>query len=335
MTSEHDQLDDLLDRCGGRIQAIYDSCAENAPNFGVSQEMFEGSLRQSVRRFLFRDGDRLPEFGEVEDFIESIFAEELFLALGCAAGNERAWWEFDHQHRAYLERISRHLASTDLSAQEVVDMVYVELYGTRVVDGERMSKFATYSGKGSIRGWLRTVIWHALVDMHRASHDEVSLEGMTEKVGEGYTHSTFANTDLGGEDSMLDELSETRYRDETLKAMRNAFGNLADHEKLLLLYYHAEDLKLREIARLAEEPESPLRHWFQRRSAARKKDPGARIHESTIMRWLDKTYKMVLESFCRELKESGLQEKEIDVCIELASKDLGGPDLYQNLASNG
>ena len=53
------------------------------------------------------------------------------------------------------------------------------------------------------------------------------------------------------------------------------------------------------------------------------------------MRWLDKTYKMVLEAFCGELKKSGLKEAEIDVCIDLASKDLGGGDLYRNLASNG
>jgi len=45
-----------------------------------------------------------------------------------------------------------------------------------VVDGERISKFSTYSGRGSIRGWLRTVIWHSLVDLHRAGHDEVSLD---------------------------------------------------------------------------------------------------------------------------------------------------------------
>ena len=87
-----------------------------------------------------------------------------------------------------------------LMREEVVDTVYVELYGTRVVDGERVSKFATYSGRGSLRGWLRTVIWHSLVDLHRASHDEVSLDEMTENVGEGHAHSNFAETDLGGED---------------------------------------------------------------------------------------------------------------------------------------
>ncbi len=335
MSPENDQIEQLLNECSGQMRGIYDSCVENAPNFGVTFDTFSSSLRQSVLKFLYREGWDLPLKADVRDFLDSILADDLFLALACAAGNERAWWEFDHQHRAYLERISRHLASTDLTAQEVVDMVYVELYGTRVVEGERVSKFGTYSGKGSIRGWLRTVIWHALVDMHRASHDEVSLDGMTEAVGEGYTHSTFADTDLGGEDRMMEKLAHQRYKKATLEAIRSAFSGLGDHEKLLLLFYHAEDLKLREIARLAESPDSPLREWFQRRSAARKKDPTAKIHESTIMRWLDKTYKLVLENFCVELNRShGFKDEEIDICIELATKDLADPDLYRNLASN-
>jgi RNA polymerase sigma-70 factor len=335
MSFENTNLANLLDDCTGQMRRIYDACVANAPNFGVTFDSFSESLRRSVGKFLYREESVLPSKADIEAFLDTVLADDLFMAIACAAGNERAWWEFDQQHRAYLERISRHLASTDLSAQEVVDMVYVELYGTRVVEGERMSKFATYSGKGSIRGWLRTVVWHALVDMHRASHDEVSLDGMTEAVGEGYTHSTFAETDLGGEDQMMDHLSRERYKKATLESIRAAFSGLDDHEKLLLLYYHAEDLKLREIARLAESPDSPLRNWFQRRSAARKEDPSTRIHESTIMRWLDKTYRIVQDSFCRELGTShGMREEEIEICIELATKDLADPDLYRNLASN-
>ena len=114
------------------------------------------------------------------------------MALACAKGNERGWWEFDQQHRSYMERVARHLAKTDVDAQEVIDQVYVELYGTKVVDGERQSKFSTYSGRGSLRGWLRTVIWHSIVDLHRAGHDEVSLDEMTETIGEGAAHAGFA-----------------------------------------------------------------------------------------------------------------------------------------------
>ena len=84
-----------------------------------------------------------------------------------------------------------------------------------------------------------------------------------------------------------------------------------------------------------EEPTSPLRNWFQRKSASRDKNPKSRIHESTIMRWLEKTYKKVLKTFGAELSEKhGMKEDEIDICMELATQDLANPDLYKNLAAN-
>jgi RNA polymerase sigma-70 factor len=335
MSPEVEQEERLLKECESVMQELYAECLQNAPNFGVQEECFKASLRKSVHKYLINPSDAFPTFKEAEQFLRSIQVSDLFMALGCANGSERAWWEFDQHHRTYLERVARHLASSDLNAQEVVDVVYVELYGTRVVDGERVSKFATYSGKGSIRGWLRTVIWHSLVDLHRASHDEVSLDEMTENVGEGHAHSNFLNAELGGEHEMIDHLARERYRRATVAAIEKAFTSLDDHEKLLLLYYHVENLKLREIARLVEVPTSPLREWFQRKSRAREKNPRSRIHESTIMRWLEKTYKKVLDTFCDELdNKHKLEEKEIDICMELATQDLANPNLYRNLATN-
>jgi DNA-directed RNA polymerase specialized sigma24 family protein len=174
------------------IDLIYARCHENAPNFGVTLDCFKDSVSRTIFKYLGSDGQ--PDAGDVDSLLAQIQADDLFLALACANGNERAWWEFDQAHRSYLERVARHLAKTEVDAQEVIDQVYVELYGTKIVDGERVSKFSTYSGRGSLRGWLRTVIWHSLVDLHRASHDEVSLDEMTENVGEGMAHASFAET---------------------------------------------------------------------------------------------------------------------------------------------
>ena len=332
MSPETIQHEDLLTACESVINEIFARCAENAPNFGVRDACFKDSLKKTIQKYLSTIASETPSIKEIIDFLQHIQADDLFLAMACANGNERAWWEFDQQHRAYLERVARHLARTEIDAQEVVDTVYVELYGTRVVDGERVSKFATYSGRGSLRGWLRTVIWHSLVDLHRASHDEVSLDEMTETVGESYTHASFANTKLGGEDEMIEQIAKDRYRKATLTAIENAFASLDNHEKLLLLYYHVEDLKLREIARMVENSASPLRDWFQRKSANRESNPDSRIHESTIMRWLEKSYAKVLKLFRTELRLlHNLSEEEIEICLELATQDLASPNLYRNL----
>lgn len=332
MSPEADIKDDLVRQCEVVIDEMFARCTAAAPNFGVTKESFKASLQKTLRRFLSTASPEIPKLEELKDFLQQIQADDLFMTIACAGGNERAWWEFDQQHRSYLERVARHLAKTEIDAQEVVDTVYVELYGTRVVEGERVSKFSTYSGRGSLRGWLRTVIWHSLVDLHRASHDEVSLDEMTETVGEGVAHSNFAEAPRGGEDEMIEYLAKERYRKATLAAIENAFSTLDDHEKLLLLYYHVENLRLREIARLVENEASPLRGWFQRKSANRDKDPSSRIHESTIMRWLEKCYAKVLQIFRAELQaKHNLQPEEIEICLSLATQDLANVNVYRNL----
>ena len=324
----------LLPQTENAIDALYQQCVSNAPNFGVDADSFKASVRKSVGKFVSA-AEGAPTSEEIDAFLSQLQADDLFLTLACANGNERAWWEFDQAHRGYMERVARHLAKTDVDATDIVDTVYEQLYGTRIVDGERVSKFATYSGRGSLRGWLRTVIWHSLVDLHRASHDDVSLDEMVENVGEGATHKAFA--EIPSEDAeaeVVDQITRNRYRSATSGSLETAFASLADHEKLLLLYYHAENMKLREIARLVENEDSPLRGWFQRRSQSREKNPRGRIHESTIMRWLEKSYALILDRFREELvKTHGLQPQEVDICMELATRDISGNSLFRNLST--
>ena len=116
---------------------------------------------------------------------------------------------------------------------------------------------------------------------------------------------------------MLTGVVRERYRTATVAALDQALATLDDHETLLLLYYHVEGLKLREIARIVEEPKSPIRRWFQRRSSRR-----SRVHESTVMRWLDKVYRKVSDRFHAELaSKHGLKPEEIEICRAIAAED--------------
>jgi hypothetical protein len=131
---------------------------------------------------------------------------------------------------------------------------------------------------------------------------------------------------------MVQDIARDRYRHATVSAINAAFSSLEEHEKLLLLYYHVEQLKLREIARLVESESSVLRGWFQRKIQSREKNPGGRIHESTIMRWLDKSYAKVLQQFKTELNSAhGLSSEEIEICLELATQDLTSGGLFRSL----
>jgi RNA polymerase sigma-70 factor len=327
------KLEDVLQDCVPEMDALYARVYEAAPNYGVSQEDWRTALRGAVEKYLVdQQNGNSPSASEVRDFLNELQTQDLYLAMACARGNEHAWWEFDQSYRRYIERIARHLASVELDAEEVIDSVYVELYGTRIVEDTRLSKFATYTGRGSLRGWLRTVVWHAVIDLHRARHDEVSIDDWSESGGETQDRPGWRAEARGGESAMVDRIARERYRTATVSALDTSLATLDDHEKLLLLYYHVEGLKLREIARLVEEPQSPLRRWFQRQSKRRNLAPESRVHESTIMRWLEKVYGKVLARFREELEEKGgLSSEEIDICIGMATEDLATEDVRRHL----
>lgn len=327
------KLEGAIAECAAEIDALYARCAEVAPNYGITTETFHASIRTAIDKYLVdQQNGNAPTPDQIRQFINELQVNDLYLALACARGNENAWWEFDQSYRRYIERIARHLAKAETDAEEVIDSVYVELYGTRVVDDVRQSKFATYTGRGTLRGWLRTVVWHAVIDLHRARHDEVSIDDWSESGGEVHDRPGWRAEARGGESAMVDRITRERYRAATVAALDTSLATLDDHEKLLLLYYHVEGLKLREIARLVEEPRSPLRRWFQRQSKRRVNVPESRVHESTVMRWLEKVYGKVLESFRSELREkSELSENEIELCVEMATEDLAPEDVRRHL----
>lgn len=327
------QFELALSECAADISSLYARCTEAAPNYGLALEDFRAALRMAVDKYLFDHTNGIaPDAEQVRQFLGELQVTDLYLALACARGNEHAWWDFDQGYRRYIERIARHLASIETDAEEVIDSVYVELYGTRVVSDVRQSKFATYSGRGTLKGWLRTVVWHAVIDMHRARHDEISIDDWSESGGETHDRPGWRAEALGGEGAMLDRIARERFQAATVAALDASFATLDDHEKLLLLYYHVENLKLREIARLVEEPASPLRRWFQRQSKRRVNVPESRVHESTVMRWLEKVYGKILDRFRTQLVEKdGLTPAEIEMCVEMATQDLATEDVRRHL----
>lgn len=305
-----------LGSCADQLIESHAECGRHYPDFEVPFTDFRNAIGGAAAKYLGGLGEKkaTPTVAELTRFIGDLKVLDLYLGLACMRGDEHAWWEFDRQHRSFIERWTRHLVRGDADADEVIDAVYVELFGTKVVAGERQSKFRTYTGRGSLRGWLRTIILHAAVDLHRAPKVEIPMEDWSES-GDEFTGRNVSSAEA--EDSMLTSVVRERYRTATVAALDQALATLDDHETLLLLYYHVEGLKLREIARIVEEPRSPIRRWFQRRSSKR-----SRVHESTVMRWLDKVYQKVSDRFHAELAgKHGLKPEEIEICKAIAAED--------------
>ncbi|GAC1446826.1 MAG: hypothetical protein NVSMB56_09200 [Pyrinomonadaceae bacterium] len=328
-------LEETFRACADDIVVMYERCCAHAPDFKVTREQFMAAIETAARKYLascFNTNSHVKHklriagpCEELQKFLNALQADDLFLALACAQGCETAWRQFDTEQRGYIWSTARHLSGSASRAEEIVGFVYAELYGTRVINGVRQSKFVSYSGRGTLRGWLRAVIWHSIVDMHRASHDEVSLEDWSEAGGESDERPGkrgVSATGASDEHRMMDELAEARYRAAVEAALATAFGALSDHEKLLLMMYHIENIKLREIARCVEDVHSPLRDWFQRQPKWRANGGAStpRVHESTVLRWLGKVYERVRENFCVELtKRYGMGAEEVNECLKLAA----------------
>jgi len=312
--------DSIVNACADHVDAIYAQCASAHPDFGIASADFRAAITAAVAKYgeCFGSTSRTPSLRKARQFISELQSADLYLALACARGNESAWWEFDRRYRSFVERLARHLLTTRADADEVIDHIYAELFGTKIVNGVRQSKFRTYTGRGTLQGWLRAVVSHAVIDFFRRRQDEVSLDKLEESGEESkMRHSRLAHAHRA-EESMLAHLVRERYRTVTTSALDHALQSLDDHEKLLLLYYHVDGLKLREIARIVQEPLSPIRKWFQRRARS------GRVHESTVMRWLEKAYEKVSEAFVVELAtKHGLTAEEIEICMSLATDDLG------------
>ena len=310
------------------LDEIYERCAAEYQGFDLPREDFKDAVVKAVDKYLVgfaKDGE-MPTAEAIRQFTSELQDQDLFLTLACKRGCEQAWWHFDKTYRSFIERLARQVVGRGMDANEVIDSVYVELYGTKTVNGVRQSKFRTYTGRGTLRGWLRTVISNTAVDLYRGRQNEIPLEEwsksgdeMPERDWQTKTHGATQGT----ETLMVENVARNRYRSMTVAALDQSLATLDAHETLLLLYYHVEGLKLREIAKIADAPSSSIRRWFQRRSN-RQGNTTARVHESTVMRWLEKVYKKVSEGFRAELKNNhGLNPAEIEICLEIAAEDFG------------
>ncbi len=118
---------------------------------------------------------------EIRTFFLSLRVDELALARACAAGDNTAWEIFLTRYREKLYLSALRIAREDSAAHELADTLYADLYGTSTREGQRVSKLASYTGRGSLEGWLRTVLAQEYVNRYRKTKRLVSLDEESEE----------------------------------------------------------------------------------------------------------------------------------------------------------
>src|SRR5258708_26626592 len=155
------------------LRALFEK--SGGERYGLTLECFRAVLEQVACKYIpgAANEQKLQFWGELK-------LEELALARACAAGHDPAWQAFLIRFREKLYDIARGITKEDSSARDLADSLYADLYGTSEREGRRVSRLNFYMGRGSLEGWLRTVLAQEFVNRYRKQKRLVSLEEQAE-----------------------------------------------------------------------------------------------------------------------------------------------------------
>jgi RNA polymerase sigma-70 factor (ECF subfamily) len=100
----------------------------------------------------------------------------LALAYACALGREVAWQRFLILYRTPLTEAAIAITGSATLGHDLADSLHSQLFGLTEREGQRRSPLESYSGRGSLLGWLRTTLAQRHVDHYRLSRRESPLE---------------------------------------------------------------------------------------------------------------------------------------------------------------
>jgi len=179
-------------------------------------------------------------------FLRSLHLQDLALAHGCARGKEAAWERFVDRFRAPLREAAIAITRSTSDGEDLADSLFSELFGLTERDGRRWSPFTTYSGRGSLMGWLRATLAQRQVDRHRSSRRETELAG----------------------DEIAASASAPEPEPETLahlgRALSGTLRTLAPEDRFLLTAYFLDGRTLLDLARVLRVHEATISRRIRR-----------------------------------------------------------------------
>jgi RNA polymerase sigma-70 factor (ECF subfamily) len=267
----------LLSQPGDTAIAVELYTRSGAAAYGMSAEQF-ASLLEAIQRKYAPNASA----AEKADFCAALRLEELALARACAAGNERAWEDFISRYRQKLHGMALHITRDGAHAAELADSLFADLYGVGARNGARNSKLVFYTGRGSLEGWLRTVMSQEFVNRYRKQKRAVSLEEQTEE----------------GAQFVAKEPEPACTFDQRLEtATDQALAELSSEDRYTLASYYLDGRTLAEIARALG------------------------LHESSVSRRLDRLSTGLRKRILAGLREQGMSHAQATEALEADVRD--------------
>ena len=218
-------------------------------------------------------------------FFATLKMTDLVLARACAGGSERAWERFIDLYRQPLLRAGMAITSNESLGRELADGLYAELYGLTEREGERRSPLDSYSGRGSLIGWLRTTLAQRHIDRHRRTHREQPLDESND------CPAPFVEVQTQPDVKTLPLLAA---------AVAEALEQEGPEERFVLASYYLDGRRLHEIAAVLG------------------------VHEATVSRKLQRVARSVRKQILRGLERRGMNHSQAEETLTIDPRDLTG-----------
>jgi RNA polymerase sigma-70 factor (ECF subfamily) len=229
--------------------------------------------------------ERLPPDLAPDEALEGLHIADLYLACGCARADRRALEGFEHEYAAEIARGLTSLAGDAIRGDDFKQEVRHKLFLGRAPAGP---KIAEYSGRGSLRRWVRITARRTYIDLMRSRQREPEL--------------------LPGDDIVQERAGELdpelayvkgRYRDEFRTAFTAALGTLTTRQRNILRHHFVHRLRFDEIAGIY------------------------RVHRATVARWIADAREQLLVRTRAALRDQlAVEGEEFESIMRLIQTDM-------------
>jgi RNA polymerase sigma-70 factor (ECF subfamily) len=236
------KIEQLVKQGAGRLIAR----AADSRSLGV--DALAPRVAAAVEKYLLRDNPNTAA-AEINKFIDEMQADDLCLIIACERGDESAWNDLVERFTTIVRSAARSASANEDAAEDLAQSIWAELYGLRVRDdGQRASKLAYYSGRGSLAGWLRAVVAQLSVDTYRKqsklvqTEEDADFDRLARDARVSETQSFAVSGVSNPEQSLSNRFAESDLQE----ALSKAIAELAAEDRLLVKLYYFDNLRLRE-----------------------------------------------------------------------------------------
>lgn len=239
----------------------------------------------SADEFLGFVAQRLPEEVAAEEALGGLFVSDLFLACACAKQDRRALEAFERDFAAEIARGVSSMAGDEIRSDDFKQEVRHKLFMGKPPAGPKIGE---YSGRGSLRRWVRITARRTYIDIMRARQREpevlVGDEIVSERASENDPELAYV---------------KSKYQGEFRIAFSAALGTLSTRQRNLLRHHFVHRLRFDEIAGIY------------------------RVHRATVARWVADARVALLERTRTILREQiAVEGAELDSIMRLVTVDI-------------